>query len=172
MLSEAVCFEVGTLIAQWLFWQTKTTGALNTPAKFIATWKSPSDVAPSPMYAATTVRSPRIFAAMAAPTACGSWVPMQLDQLTWFTLREEDPVGRLERDGGGERSRLLAGAGAVEADPALALQGHHALVQRPQPHHLPVEPQEQLRRGPRPGIAQRFRRPHHPTSASSSSGAS
>jgi hypothetical protein len=22
---------------------------------------------------------------MAAPTACGSWVPMQEDQLTWFT---------------------------------------------------------------------------------------
>src|SRR5262249_46414897 len=71
MLSEAVCFEVGTLIAQWLFWQMNTTGALNTPAKFIATWKSPSEVAPSPMYAATPVRSPRILAAMAAPTACG-----------------------------------------------------------------------------------------------------
>ena len=63
-----------------------TTGALNTPAKFIATWKSPSLVAPSPRYAAITVRSPLIRAAIAAPTACGSWVPMQLDQLTWFTL--------------------------------------------------------------------------------------
>src|SRR5207302_6209080 len=88
MLSDAVCLDVGTLIAQWLFWQLNTTGALNTPAKFIATWKSPSEVAPSPMYAAMTVRSPRTFAAMAAPTACGSWVPMQLDQLTWFTRRE------------------------------------------------------------------------------------
>src|SRR5262245_37154458 len=88
MLSEAVCFEVGTLIAQWLFWQLNTTGALNTPAKFIATWKSPSEVAPSPMYAAPTVRSPRILAAMAAPTACGSCVPRQLDPLTWFTLRD------------------------------------------------------------------------------------
>ena len=61
---------------------------MNTPAKFIATWKSPSEVAPSPMYAAITVRSPRMRAAIAAPTAWGSCVPIQLDQLTWFTLRE------------------------------------------------------------------------------------
>src|SRR3954471_23053903 len=88
MDSLAVCFAVGTLIAQWLFWQTKTTGALKTPAKFIATWKSPSLVAPSPMYAATTVGSPLMRAAIAAPTAWGSWVPIQLDQLTWFTLFE------------------------------------------------------------------------------------
>src|SRR3979409_1662945 len=88
MLSLAVCFDVGTLIAQWLFWQMKTTGGLKTPAKFIATWKSPSLVAPSPRYAAMTVRSPLIRAAIAAPTACGSWVAMQEDQLTWFTLRE------------------------------------------------------------------------------------
>ena len=88
MLSDAVCFAVGTLIAQWLFWQTNTTGGLNTPAKFNATWKSAEEVAPSPMYAATTARSPRSFAAIAAPTACGSCVPIQLDQLTWFTRRE------------------------------------------------------------------------------------
>src|SRR5438067_2688925 len=86
--SLAVCLLEGTLMAQWLFWQMKTTGALKTPAKFIATWKSPSLVAPSPMYAATTVRSPLIRAAIAAPTAWGSWVPMQLDQLTWLTLFE------------------------------------------------------------------------------------
>src|SRR5258708_21695276 len=88
MLSLAVCLVVGTLIAQWLFWQVKTTGALKTPAKFIATWKSPSEVAPSPRYAAITVRSPLMRAAIAAPTACGSCVPMQEDQLTWFTLRD------------------------------------------------------------------------------------
>src|SRR5713226_7113896 len=93
-------------------------------------------------------------AAIAAPTACGSWVPMQLDQLTWFAQGGEDPVGRLQRDGRGERGRLLPGAGAVEADAALALQGHHALVERPQPDHLAVEPQEQLRRGARPGLLQ------------------
>ena len=45
---EAVCRDAGTLMAQWLFWQMKTTGALKTPAKFKATWKSPSLVAPSP----------------------------------------------------------------------------------------------------------------------------
>src|SRR5205823_8188998 len=88
MLSEAVWFEEGTLIAQWLFWQTNTTGGLKTPAKFIATWQSADEVAPSPMYAATTVRSPRRRAAIAAPTACGSCVPIQLDQLTWFTRRD------------------------------------------------------------------------------------
>src|SRR5204863_9997588 len=88
MDSLAVCLLLGTLMAQWLFWQMKTTGALNTPAKFMATWKSPSLVAPSPMYAAITVRSPLMRAAMAAPTACGSWGPMQLDQLTGLTLFE------------------------------------------------------------------------------------
>src|SRR2546423_6537919 len=85
MDSLAVCFAVGTLMAQWLFWQMKTTGALKTPAKFIATWKSPSLVAPSPRYAAITVLSPLMRAAIAAPTACGSWVPMHDDQLTWLT---------------------------------------------------------------------------------------
>src|SRR3954465_14935978 len=86
MLSLAVCFAVGTLIAQWLFWQMNTTGALNTPAKFIATWKSPSLLAPSPRYAAITGRWPLILPALAAPTAWGSGVPMHLDQLTWFRL--------------------------------------------------------------------------------------
>ena len=88
MLSLAVCFCVGMLIAQWLFWQTKTTGGLKTPAKFIATWKSAEEVAPSPMYAATTVLSPLMRAAIAAPTACGSWLPMHELQETWFTLFE------------------------------------------------------------------------------------
>ena len=37
-------------MAKWLFWQTKTTGALVTAAKFIAEWKSFSLVAPGTMY--------------------------------------------------------------------------------------------------------------------------
>ncbi len=47
--SEAVCFEMGTEIAHWLFWQTKTQGTFQTPAKLSAVWKSCSEVAPSPM---------------------------------------------------------------------------------------------------------------------------
>src|SRR5216683_2140444 len=116
--SLAVCRAVGTLMAQWLFWQMNTTGGLNTPAKFIATWKSPSLVAPSPMYAATTVRSPLMRAAMAQ--------------------RGEDPVALLKRDGRGERGRFLPGARAVEADAALPLQRHRALIHRAQAHHLAI----------------------------------
>ncbi len=38
----------GTLMAQPLLRQKKTTGALKTPAKFIPLWKSVELVAPSP----------------------------------------------------------------------------------------------------------------------------
>jgi len=48
IVRECVCFLSGTEIAHWLFWQTKTTGTCHTPAKLQASWKSPSDVAPSP----------------------------------------------------------------------------------------------------------------------------
>src|SRR4051812_24164618 len=85
MDSEAVCWWVGMEMDQWLFWQTNTSGTLNTPAKFIAEWKSADEVAPSPMNAIITVSCFCSFAAQAAPTACGSWVPMQEDQLTWLT---------------------------------------------------------------------------------------
>src|SRR5215208_763846 len=87
MVAEAVCREVGTLIAQWLFWQIMTHGTLKTAAKFMALWKSGSLVAPSPMKPTVTVSSFLILAAHAAPTAWGTWGPMQLDQATWFTLR-------------------------------------------------------------------------------------
>lgn len=49
MVSAAVCSVPGVEIAHWLFWQISTTGARVTPAKLIATWKSPSLVPPSPM---------------------------------------------------------------------------------------------------------------------------
>src|SRR5205809_388189 len=74
MVRELVCFLSGTEMAHWLFWQTKTSGTCQTPAKFIASWKSPSEVAPSPKYAMTTASSPRYWAAYARPTAWGSWV--------------------------------------------------------------------------------------------------
>ena len=45
----AVCLLRGIEIAHWLFWQKKTVGAFQTPAKLSASWKSPSLVAPSPM---------------------------------------------------------------------------------------------------------------------------
>ena len=48
IVSAAVCLDLGTDMAHWLFWQRKTTGTCQTPAKFSASWKSPSEVAPSP----------------------------------------------------------------------------------------------------------------------------
>src|SRR6185436_13455743 len=88
MDSLAVWFFVGTEIDQWLFWQTNTTGTLKTPAKFIATWKSFDDVAPSPRNAIAITSSPLSFAAQAAPTACGSCVPITELHETWFCGRD------------------------------------------------------------------------------------
>ncbi len=58
---EAVCSSRGIEIAHWLFWQKNTTGSSKTPAKFIASWKSPSEVAPSPKYTRTDSSRPRAF---------------------------------------------------------------------------------------------------------------
>ena len=35
-------------MAQWLFWQKKTTGALKLAAKTMDSWTSPSEQEPSP----------------------------------------------------------------------------------------------------------------------------
>src|SRR5215831_11231579 len=86
MVALAVCRAAGTLIAQWLFWQMITHGTRKTAAKLSPAWKSGSLVAPSPQKPTTTVLSFLIFAAHAAPTACGTCGPMQLDHDTWFTL--------------------------------------------------------------------------------------
>jgi len=50
-------------------------------------WNSDELVAPSPQKPTTTVLSPLKFAAIAAPTACESCVPMTDDHETWFTER-------------------------------------------------------------------------------------
>ncbi len=76
IVSLAICFEIGVEIAHWLFTQKKTVEVLRTDAKFMASWKSPSDVAPSPNHASEEARSLRIFAAQATPTACGRCVAM------------------------------------------------------------------------------------------------
>jgi hypothetical protein len=54
-----------------LFTQKNTVAVLKTAAKFIASWKSPSEVAPSPNQQSDAVGSLRIFAAHERPTACG-----------------------------------------------------------------------------------------------------
>ena len=79
IVSEAVCLATGREIAHWLLLHTNTVGVRKTPAKFIPAWKSPVEVPPSPKYARETMRSPRSFAAHAAPTARGIWVPTQLE---------------------------------------------------------------------------------------------
>ena len=70
-----------------MFSQKKTTGSRKTPVKFIAAWKSPVEVPPSPNVVRTAIRSPRIFAAYAAPTAWGSCV----------ATGEETDTRRMER---------------------------------------------------------------------------
>ena len=47
----------GTEMAHWLFWQMKTFGVRITPAKLSPSWKSPSDVPPSPKKHTTAVSS-------------------------------------------------------------------------------------------------------------------
>src|ERR1700722_3249246 len=89
MVREAVCLAVGTLMDQWLFWQTMTHGAFHTPAKFIAAWKSPWLVAPSPQKPMATALVFCARIANAHPTACGSCGPMHDDQLTWLTARPD-----------------------------------------------------------------------------------
>src|SRR5580704_14381327 len=82
IVREAVCFSVGTLIDQWLFWQTMTHGTCHAPANVIAAWKSAWLVAPSPQNAIATDRFFFARIAQAAPTACGNCEPMHDDQLT------------------------------------------------------------------------------------------
>src|SRR2546421_10866456 len=51
---DAVCWQQAVEIAQPLFRQQKTTGTFSSDAKFIASWKSPVLVAPSPRKQRTT----------------------------------------------------------------------------------------------------------------------
>ncbi len=46
--AAAVCVDRGVEIAHWLLLQSRTSGALKTPAKFAPSWNEPSEVAPSP----------------------------------------------------------------------------------------------------------------------------
>ena len=86
MVSEAVCFSMGTEMAHWLLLQMNSTGALVTPAKLSPEWKSLLEVPPSPKYAALMPPSPLSFWAMAVPVAWMMCVPMGLLMLTMFSL--------------------------------------------------------------------------------------
>ena len=65
------CRRTGVEIAHWLFWTKKTQGACSTAARFIASWVSPSLVAPSPRNATVTESSFNLWAAIAAPLHAG-----------------------------------------------------------------------------------------------------
>src|SRR5437899_10705496 len=78
-VDDAVCFDTGTEIAHWLLLHRNTVGVLNTPAKFIAAWKSPVLVAPSPKQTMTAFVSPRSLMAHPIPTAWGSYGPTWCD---------------------------------------------------------------------------------------------
>src|SRR5260370_41773562 len=78
-------------MAQPLFCTTSTIGAWKMPAKFNASLKSPSEVAPSPHTPTATTGSPAILAAIARPTACNicvaitTWIGRQRDSLGQFS---------------------------------------------------------------------------------------
>ena len=65
----ANCWSTGVEYAYWLFSSTKITGSFCTPAQFMASWKSPRDVEPSPNQVIATRCSPRILNAIARPVA-------------------------------------------------------------------------------------------------------
>ena len=75
MVADAVWMRRGVEIAHWLFWQRKITGSFNTPAKFMASWTAPSDVAPSPKNPIATAPSPFRLQAHATPAAWQAWLP-------------------------------------------------------------------------------------------------
>src|SRR5213595_2429217 len=91
---------VGVEYAHWLLSQTKTTGSLRTPARFIASWQSPRAEAPSPNQPTATRFSSRIRNASAQPTATGSiagrWLTIasrpRRESAMW-TLPSLRPVG-------------------------------------------------------------------------------
>src|SRR2546428_5499948 len=86
-VADAVCFATGTEIAHWLLLHRKTVGVRKTPAKFIAAWKPPVLVAPSPKKTRTDFFSPRSLIAHPMPTACGSCVPTGDEIERQFPLR-------------------------------------------------------------------------------------
>ena len=77
--AHAYCSVTGVERPYWLFSMTKRTGSFQTAARFTASWKSPSLVAPSPLKVAATRRSPRSWAARARPSATGSVAPEVAD---------------------------------------------------------------------------------------------
>ena len=68
-------------------------GGLWIPAKFMALWNSPREVAPSPKYTMKRVSSPLILAAQAAPAAWGMYEPTMVMQGTMFRLRSPSSRG-------------------------------------------------------------------------------
>ncbi len=56
--AQAYCSLTGVDRPYWLFSMTKSTGSFHTAARFTASWKSPSEVPPSPLNTAATRDSP------------------------------------------------------------------------------------------------------------------
>ncbi len=84
---------------QWLFSMTNSTPSRHTAARFMASWTSPSLVAPSPTSTAATRSSPRSRAASARPSATGAMAPRWLIMpTTWWSsdpkwkVRSRPPV--------------------------------------------------------------------------------
>ena len=88
MSLTAVCCSMRVDIASRLFSMTNTTGSLWTDAKFMASWKSPVLVEPSPPNANTMYGSLRSFSASARPTACGNSVPTSTERETMRSFGE------------------------------------------------------------------------------------
>ncbi len=84
--STAACLAQWTEMAYWLCSQTKTTGSLWMAAKFIPSWQSPLEVAPSPNQTIDTSSRPRSLLAKAVPTAWTIWVATVAEPATMRSL--------------------------------------------------------------------------------------
>src|ERR687892_587357 len=117
-------------MAHWLFTQKNTVGVFITDAKFIASWKSPSEVAPSPNHARDAMLSPRIFAAHASnPTKDHGGGYATQDSDCALSVARKDPVRLVACVQCAGLRALLAPVEGVGADAALSLKGHRPFVE-------------------------------------------
>ena len=80
-----VCDESGVEIAHWLLLQKRISGAPITAARFVPSWKEPSEVAPSPKKTIVTRSSPLSLMPHAKPAAWGTCDPIgtQIEATLW-----------------------------------------------------------------------------------------
>src|SRR6478735_3410215 len=137
----ANCWSSGVEYAYWLFSSTKITGSFCTPAQFMASWKSPREVEPSPNQVIAQRASSRSLNAIAMPVAAAGDAggtahvlgedPVRLDAADdvrgEVAVQDAQAVLGGHRPGRSRRDGLLAEP-VVEAagDLALAIERHRS----------------------------------------------